>query len=230
MPERWMMRIRDLVCLVLLSSIADIAQAWQGLPTDANLITAIDVSGSVKADEERLQLEGMAAALVDPRFMQAIERGRHGRIGFTAFTWASGEFLPLVPWTLIGSRADAEQVALRLVNARELPGPGVEALDPPIVPPWRIGHATDVSAMIEHATGVHAAAPFAGDRAVLNICANGTDNVRGGPRAARDRAARLGLTVNGLVLGHRHDAQATAAYFREQVQTGQSNRVASSGP
>jgi hypothetical protein len=74
--------------------------------TDANLITAIDVSGSIKRADERLELEGMAEAVLDPRFLQVITRGRHGRIGFVAFTWANGEFLSLVPWTLIASSAD----------------------------------------------------------------------------------------------------------------------------
>src|SRR5919106_4153769 len=92
--------------------------------TDANLITAIDVSGSIEADEEHLELEGMAAAVADPRFLEAIERGHHGRIGFVAFTWANGEFIPLVPWTLIGSTGQAEQVAGLLRAARGGPTMG----------------------------------------------------------------------------------------------------------
>lgn len=47
--------------------------------TDANLITAIDVSGSVKPRDERLELEGMAQAVADPMFLEAIQRGMHGR-------------------------------------------------------------------------------------------------------------------------------------------------------
>jgi Protein of unknown function (DUF1194) len=188
--------------------------------TDANLITAIDVSGSIKADEERLEFEGMAEAVVDPRFLQAIARGYHGRIGFVAFSWANGEFIPLVPWTLIGSKDEAEQVADLLRKARGRPSMGYATRIPGEVRPWRTGHATDVSAAIERAIEVSAAAPFDSWHNVINICANGIDNVGEGPAAARDRASDQGLIVNGLILGDRKDAAEIATYFRDHVQAG----------
>jgi Protein of unknown function (DUF1194) len=195
--------------------------------TDANLITAIDVSGSIRVADERLQLEGMAEAVVDPRFLQAVTRGRHGRIGFVAFTWSNGEFLSLVPWTLIASEDDARQVAERLRQARGQPvlGYGVQASGNGMRVPnnrrsWRISQATDVSAAIERAIEVGADAPFASQHNVINVCANGIDNVGAGPDAARDRADAEGLIVNGLVLGNRDDAEVTADYFREHVQAG----------
>jgi hypothetical protein len=195
--------------------------------TDANLITAIDVSGSIKEAEEHLQFEGMAAAVSDPRFMQAIARGRHGRIGFVAFTWANGEFFSLVPWTLIGSETDAEQVAKRLRTVRGDPvespamsAPGNRSMRTPGHRPWRIGHATDVSAAIEQAIEVGTETTFASHHRVINICANGIDNVGEGPAAARDAADARGMIVNGLILGHREDAGETAAWFRDQVQAG----------
>ena len=188
--------------------------------TDANLITAIDVSGSIKEADERLELDGMAAAVVDPRFLQAIARGRHGRIGFVAFTWANGEFLSLVPWTPIASRADAMQVAERLRTARGNPVMGYTTRIPGSHRPWRTGHATDVSAAIERAIAVGASAPFASHHQVVNMCANGIDNIGEGPDAARDRADAAGMIVNGLILGHREDAGEIADYFREHVQAG----------
>jgi hypothetical protein len=188
--------------------------------TDANLITAIDVSGSIKEADERLELDGMAAAVVDPRFLQAIARGRHGRIGFVAFTWANGEFFSLVPWTPIASRADAMQVAERLRTARGNPVMGYAMRIPGNRRPWRTGHATDVSAAIERAIAVGASAPFASHHQVVNMCANGIDNIGEGPDAARDRADAAGMIVNGLILGHRGDAGEIADYFREHVQAG----------
>jgi Protein of unknown function (DUF1194) len=196
--------------------------------TDANLITAIDVSGSIRVADERLQLEGIAEAVVDARFLQAIRRGRRGRIGFVAFTWANGEFLSLVPWTLIASKEDAEQVADRLRTARGKPVLGYAMRDPGTrsmrVPnnrrPWRTGHATDVSAAIERAIDVSGEAPFASNHKVINVCANGIDNVGGEPDAARDRADAVGLIVNGLILGNRNEAEEIAGYFRDHVQAG----------
>jgi hypothetical protein len=188
--------------------------------TDANLITAIDVSGSIRTGDERLEFEGMAQAVVDPKFLQAVAHGRHGRIGFVVFTWANGEFIPVVPWTLIGSKAEAEQVAGLLRAARGRPAMGYAMRIPSQARPWRNGHATDVSAAIDRAIAVSAAAPFASWQNVINICANGIDNVGDGPAAARDRADAAGLIVNGLILGHREDADDIAAYFRDQVQAG----------
>jgi Ca-activated chloride channel homolog len=188
--------------------------------TDANLITAIDVSGSIRAADERLELEGMAQAVVDPKFLQAIARGYHGQIGFVVFTWANGEFIPLVPWTLIGTKDEAEQVAGLLRSARGVPVMGYATRIPGERRPWRTGHATDVSAAIERAIELSATAPFDSWHNVINICANGIDNVGDGPAAARDRANGQGLIVNGLILGDRGDAAEVATYFRDQVQAG----------
>jgi hypothetical protein len=187
---------------------------------DANLITAIDVSGSIKEPDERLELEGMAAAVVDPRFLQAIARGRHGRIGFVAFTWANGEFFFLVPWTSIASKADADQVAERLRTARGKPMNGYSMRIRSNQRPWRTGHATDVSAAIDRAIRVGAEAPLASHHQVINMCANGIDNIGDGPDAARDRADAAGVIVNDLVLGHRADAGEIAAWYHDHVQAG----------
>jgi hypothetical protein len=218
MPARFSM----LGLLALLSLPAAAQQA-----TDADLITAVDVSGSVKAADEHLEFEGMAAAVLDPRFLQAIGRGHHRRIGFVAFTWASGEFFSLVPWTVIASRADAEQVAARLRMARGQPVPGYAmpartagAMRVPIRRPWRLAQATDVSAAIEHAIAVGAASPFASDRQIINLCANGIDNIGGGPAVARSAAEANGMILNGLILGDREEAGDIAAWFRDHVQAG----------
>lgn len=201
-------------CLLLLLSPA------AAQPTDANLITAIDVSGSIETQDERLELEGVAQAVTDSLFLNAIERGYHGRIGFVAFTWANGEFLSVVPWTLIGSKQEAEQVAERLRAARGQPIAGYATRVPRNNRPWRTGHATDVSAAIDRAIEISATAPFASWHNIINICANGIDNIGSAPDAARDRASAEGLTVNGLILGHREDAADIAAYFRDHVQAG----------
>jgi hypothetical protein len=216
------MRLSTLGLLALLSFPAAAQQA-----TDADLITAFDVSGSIKDGDEHLEFEGMAAAVLDPRFLQAITRGRHGRIGFAAFTWGSREFVSLVPWTLIASRADAEQVAARLRTARGQPVPGYampartgRAMRVPIRRPWRLAQATDVSRAIEHAIAAGAESPFASARQIINVCANGIDNIGGGPAVARSAAEARGMILNGLILGEREEAGDIAAWFRDHVQAG----------
>ena len=187
--------------------------------TDVNLVTAIDVSGSIDRFAESLELTGMADALVHPAVMEAIESGYHRRIGFSVFTWSSsGNFVELVPWTLIGSRQDADRAAARLRAAREIePSRSTTPWSLPARRPWRSGMATDISAAIDHGRWLVAEAPFATGRSIINVCVNGFDNVGDGPEAARDRAAAEDVVINGVVLGER---AGLASYFRERIQAG----------
>lgn len=206
------------LCLVVIMPLLVAALAWAGgqAITDANLITALDVSGSMKDRDLGLELEGMAQAVTHPLFLQAIEQGQHGRIGFVAFTWSNGDMRALVPWTVIGSRAEAERVAQALLKVRRMERPD----DADLNWPWLSHRSTDVSAALEWATRIGAVAPFIGGRTEINICANGIDNTGAGPDLARDRAAMQGMSINGLILGNRADSAEVAAWFRRHVQTG----------
>ena len=210
------------ILLVLLTMAWSAPRAAPQAPiqTDLNVVTAIDVSGSVDARAERLELLGMASALTHPDVLQAIAAGHHGRIGFSAFTWSSagGKFVQLAPWTVIGTRADAERVAQALRMAHNLqPQFYRKPWANPEPRPWLPGLSTDISAALEQAMGLLSAAPFAAARRVINICANGDDNVGIGPDRARDRAASRGIVVNGVVLSWK---AGLGDYFRAHVQTG----------
>jgi hypothetical protein len=205
-----------LVALLAIVFATAPAPAGEQAITDANLITALDVSGSIKDRDLALELEGMAQAVTHPLFLQAVEQGRHGRIGFVAFTWSSGDIRALVPWTLIGSRTEAERVAQALLKVRRMHRPG----DADLNWPWRSHRLTDVSGALEWATRIGAVAPYVGGRTVINMCANGTDNTGAGPDVARDVAAMQGVSINGLILGNRDDSAEVAAWFRHHVQTG----------
>jgi hypothetical protein len=207
--------------------VAALVLAWPATPliaaeaqihTDANLITALDVSDSMMRHEERLEFEGLAKAIVDAAVLDAIAGGRYGRIGFTAFTWSSGgHFEVLVPWTLIASIDDAERVAARLRGfaidrsswERQGNGSGERGKAPEL--------QTDISRTIDFAAALALAAPHASRRAVINLCANGTDNVAEDPRAARDRALADGIVINGLAIGGSKDL---ADYFGTHVRGG----------
>lgn len=210
------------ILLVSLSSVAatdTLAADETSLPTDANLITAIDVSGSIGPRGEALQFDGIVEAILDPDFLETVARGYHGRIGFAAFTWSSqGDFTMPVSWSLIESEATAIAIATRLRDAlgRQRFGHGTPAREL-ARPAWRPSLATDLSAMIEHATGLLAIAPFAAGREVLNVLSNGTDNVPPEPDAARGLAVSRGIVINGVGLGANPEV---AAYLRAHVQGG----------
>lgn len=164
--------------------------------TDANIVTAIDVSDSIDPATAAIEIGGMAQAIQAPEILQAIHNGRHGQIGFAIFAWRDGAYPELVSWSVIASDADARAVSLRLATgfrdflAAEGPQP---APDP---------HMTDLSGAIDHAAVLLLTAPFVADRAVLNVIGNGWDNVGEGPQRARDRIVAAGATVNGVVLGY----------------------------
>lgn len=60
-------------------------------------------------------------------------------------------------------------------------------------------------------------APYVPNRAVLNICGNGLDNVDEGTSRARQAALAGGITINGVVLGAK---PAVSAYFHDHVAGG----------
>jgi len=192
----------------------------QPVDTDANLVTALDASASIMRHEAWIEFDGIARAVVAPAFVEAILRGRHGRIGFAVFTWSSGHhFRVVVPWTIIDSQAAAEGVALALQSLpRPSPGGGGDyrqagADDRALAPERR----TDLSAAIDfgvdqlHLTGLRAT------RHVLNIVGNGVDNVGLPPVRARQRAIVAETTINGVVVGR---DPALVGYFRDHVITG----------
>ena len=181
--------------------------------TDVNIVTGLDISNSIELDEIQLELAGMAQAIRDPRVVQAIQRGKHRRIGFAVFAWHHGQFPVVVSWMAIDSAEDA-LLASRAIEARQLVNVELEGREQV---EWYIGRLTDLSEAIDHASGMLSNAPFATDRAIINIVGNGDDNVGEDAGVARDRFVAHGGTINGLVLG---GDPAMVEYYRQQVVGG----------
>jgi Ca-activated chloride channel homolog len=166
------------------------------IATDANIVTALDISDSIDARTIAIEIDGMAAAIRAPEILQAIRGGRHGQVGFAVFAWRDAAYPELVSWSLIATAADAAAVSARLESsfrvflASDVPSP---ALDP---------HMTDLSGAIDHAAVLLLTAPFVADRDIVNVIGNGWDNVGEGPQRARNRLLAKGVTVNGVVLGY----------------------------
>lgn len=184
------------------------------LHTDVNLITAIDVSGSITRHDERLQYSGLARGVVDAAFLARIAEGHEQRIGFMAFTWSSGgEVEVIVPWTVIETRRDGLAVAAQFDAAPRIDRSGYGMYRPSRLDRPR-GGKTDIAQALEAALRHSLAAPFAAPRSVVNILSNGVDNDGQDPRLLRDQAVRLGITVNGIVFGPHRDLP---DYFRRNI-------------
>jgi len=189
-------------CALALGGVARADSIW----TDANIITGLDLSGSIDAGEAEIQVNGIAGALRAPEIIAAINRGHFGRIGFAVFAWADSDYPVLVSWRLIGSQQEAlaasEEISNRL---RALLNSDVAAT---------LGSLTDLSAAMDYGGAMLLSAPFATNHRVLNIVGNGVDNVGEGPQRARDQLLAMGVTINGVALGH---DRAIYEYFRQQV-------------
>jgi len=183
------------------------AAPGQESEVDLLLVLAVDVSDSITPEKARLQRAGYVRAIADPDVVAAIRGGRRGSIAVSYFEWASpDEQYPTVGWTRIAGVADARNFARALARA-----------------PFEHGYWTSISAAIDHAAALIAAAPFTAPRRAVDLSSDGRNN-RGRPvAAARARALSQGITINGLVVRTRRrnftlpPLPGLAAYFRTCV-------------
>ena len=193
-----------------LGTAARFAPARAEEPVDVLLVLAVDVSRSVDEDEARLQREGYRNAVSDPLVVEAIRGGMIGAVGVAYVEWAGAEYQRLVlPWTRIGTPADAFSWASRLDEA------------PRASLSW-----TSISGALDYSHRVLADAPFEGTRRVIDVSGDGVNNSGGPVEAARDKLLAEGVTINGLPIMNdrptfgRLPPVPLDEYFRESVVGG----------
>src|SRR5262245_37117796 len=87
------------------------ARADEGV-VDLLLVLAADVSRSVDDRKFKLQRDGYAAAIVDPRVVRAMTAGANRRIALVFVEWASEfEQKVVIDWTVIAGERDAQGVS-----------------------------------------------------------------------------------------------------------------------
>lgn len=161
------------------------------LPVDLELVLAVDVSGSIDAEEMKLQRDGYVAALSHPDVVSAITRGVLGRIALAYVEWAGHEVRRVVvDWTLVTDAASAGAFAARLAAA-----------------PIRSGVSTSISGAIDYILPMFGANGYDGTRRVIDISGDGPSNQGPLVTQARDRAEAAGVVINGLpILNDRPNA------------------------
>lgn len=158
------------------------ARAEEKPAVDLALMLAVDISGSIDADEARLQREGYAQAIRDPAVVKAITSGINGRIAVAYFEWSDSYTQnALLDWMVISDQASAERVARRLTEE-----------------PITTARRTSISGAIQYAMPRFASMPYAALRRVLDISGDGPNNDGGPIDLARDAALAAGIAINGL--------------------------------
>ena len=185
--------------------LASAPAAAEEIAVDLELVLAVDVSYSVDWNEAFLQREGYIRAFEDPRLVEAITGGIHGRIAVTYIEWAGrGVSRAVADWTLIDGAMAANAFAMALISQ-----------------PLTGGRGTSISGALALAVGLFDANGFDGVRRVIDISGDGANNVGGNVAFHRDMMVRNGITINGLpVLDRERGLADLDTYYRECVVGG----------
>jgi hypothetical protein len=179
-----MRTIRMFLALLILSAVFAPLSAGAAEDVDLLLVLAVDVSRSIDAAKFQLQREGYAAAVADPRVLEAIKSGRTGRIGLTFVEWSGvGAQKVVIDWMAIGDTESAKGFGDRLLEA-----------------PRSFADRTSISSAIEFAAGQLDKAPFRSARSTIDVSGDGTNNAGRDVALQRDEAVAKGITINGLVI------------------------------
>lgn len=172
---------RALTFAALAFSVAAGATAAD-LEVDVELVLAVDMSGSMDAQEHALQRDGYVAALRAPEFWDAVAKGAWRRVALSYLEWAGpASQVVVMDWTLIDSPDAARDFADALERT----------------PLSRI-RGTSISGAIDAARAMFDGNGYAGFARVIDVSGDGANN-RGRPvTEARDAAVAQGLVINGL--------------------------------
>ena len=151
---------------------------------DLALVLAVDVSLSMDPEEQRVQRQGYVAAFRSEAVKAAVRQGLIGRIAVTYVEWAGvGSQYVVVPWTVIGTAAEAEGFADQLTPAR------------PRRAIW-----TSIAAVLDFSVALLRGAGVEATRQVIDVSGDGPNNQGREVTQARDDAVAAGIVINGLPL------------------------------
>ena len=200
------MRLFVILASLLLSAVA--LKPAEAERVDLQLVLAVDISGSIDADEAHLQRQGYIEALTHPAVLSAILSGPLKRIGVAYVEWAGDHYQEIVAdWAVIHDAESAQRFA------------DIIASQPLDRAQW-----TSISAVIRFGMDMLNLSPFQSRRRVIDISADGANNNGSLVSAMRDRAVAAGIAINGLpIINGRRSRYGMAPmpnldkYFRECV-------------
>ena len=177
------------------------------------LAMALDVSGSVDANEYRLQMSGVATALGDPDVEAALFALPDAPVALAVYEWSSSRYQRIVQdWVLISDRTVLGQVRARLLNwERE-----------------RAPEATGLGAAIEFGGRLLSRSPPCWTE-TLDVSGDGKNNDWPSMLQVKSQGTVAGLRINALAIAEERignsisptvEASELSAYFRARVIQG----------
>jgi Protein of unknown function (DUF1194) len=207
--------MRSILAAAALAALATICAPPAGAEAvDLALVLAADVSRSIDDDEFKLQRQGYAAAITNPRVLQAVAASAHGAIAICFVEWSGPEEQQVVAeWTVIRDGESAAGFAAVLVNA-----------------PRSFVGRTSISAALDFSRAYFSKAGAVAERRVIDVSGDGTNNSGRPVLDARDETVAAGITVNGLAIinehpnpgyfAHTQPPEGLPEYYRQNVVGG----------
>jgi hypothetical protein len=201
-------RALTLVATLLMTQIPLARAAEQ---TDLLLVLAMDVSRSMDQPKFLLQRQGYAAAISNPKVLDAIKSGPHQKIALCFIDWSGpfGQKL-VIDWTIIDGPAAASRFGDLVAQA-----------------PRSFYDSTSIGAAISFATSQLGRAPFEAERLAIDVSGDGTNNAGPNVQFFRDQAVAKGILINGLVIltdidsarfpQHTNPPEGIEKYYRDNV-------------
>lgn len=151
---------------------------------DVQLVLAVDISYSMDPDEQALQREGYAAALISDEFLNALRLGPNGRIAVTYLEWA-GEFEQrvIIPWSIVDGPETARSLSEKILAV-----------------PLRRAYRTSISGALLFSMNQFNGSGYRALRKVIDISGDGVNNQGPPVTQMRDAVVKNGITINGLPL------------------------------
>ncbi len=179
------------LCLLATHATAQCRQA---------LALGLDVSGSVDAQEYRLQLRGLAAALRRPDVAQLILSNPGAPVRIAVFEWSEPDHQKLLlDWTEIRTQDDLTRIGQQLDAVKRSPAPQGTA----------VGSAMAFGANLLNQQDCW--------KLTLDLSGDGKHNLGPHPHKVKSQLHSAGITINGLVIGADDPRQGD----QRQVQVGE---------
>jgi Protein of unknown function (DUF1194) len=168
---------------MMLLGLGSSGPAGAQVAVDLHLLLAVDASGSVDVTRFELQRRGYVAAFRSPQVLQAIRGGDNQSIAVAMFQWTGPALqAQIVPWTQVKDQASANSVASIIETT----------------PRRLFSGGTSISGAIDYAMHWFPQSPFRGERRIIDISGDGSNNGGRSVTRARDEAVAADVNINGL--------------------------------